>query len=78
MEDMNILVHKGDFRNTQEKKTFELQMLILLDARDNGLNVDLRFLSHYQIILISLALPLPSHSKDHAFNLMLIKITFHF
>ncbi|CAI9570577.1 unnamed protein product [Staurois parvus] len=49
--DLNILVLKGNFKSIQERKTFELRMIILFDKRDNGLNLDMGFLNHYPTVL---------------------------
>ncbi|CAI9580547.1 unnamed protein product [Staurois parvus] len=51
MGDLNILVLKGNFKSIQERKTFELSMIILFDTRDNGLNLDMGFLTHYPTVL---------------------------
>ncbi|XP_056418825.1 uncharacterized protein LOC130359365 [Hyla sarda] len=51
LQDLKIKILKGNFKNTQERKTFEAKMIVLYDSKNRGLNVDLSFLSHYQNFL---------------------------
>lgn len=51
IEDLNVLVLKGNFRTIQERKTFELRMILLFDTKNNGLNLDIGFLTHYAKVL---------------------------
>ena len=51
IEDFNVLVLKGNFRTIQERKTFELRIIILFDTKTNGLNLDIGFLTHYTTVL---------------------------
>lgn len=51
VEDLKVLVVKGNLKTTQENKTFELRIIIIFDTKVNGLNVDLSFLNHYSTFL---------------------------
>ncbi|CAI9569125.1 unnamed protein product [Staurois parvus] len=51
MEDLNFLLLKGNLKFIQERKTFEIRMIILFDTRDNGLHLDMGFLTHYPTVL---------------------------
>ena len=51
IEDLNVLVLKGNFRTIQERKTFELRMIIIFDTKTNGLNLHIGLLTLYTTVL---------------------------
>ena len=48
-DDMIVSVLKGNLVNLRERRRTELELIRLFKTKSNGLNIDISFLSHYNV-----------------------------
>ncbi|XP_059576294.1 MORN repeat-containing protein 2 isoform X1 [Alligator mississippiensis] len=49
LPNLSVLILKGNLHNTSQRRAYELHFINLLDTRDQGLNIDIGFLIHYNL-----------------------------
>ncbi|XP_059589400.1 uncharacterized protein LOC109283074 isoform X2 [Alligator mississippiensis] len=49
LSNLSVLILKGNLQNTSQRRAYELHFINLLDTKNHGLNIDIGFMTHYNL-----------------------------